>query len=172
MNIPETSEPSDSSSVSEWTSSTKLDWSCPSRSEIKRACKPFTRTTSLQRTYLKPQSHQIPLPCQSEPHLQNWTGPVHLGQRLRELVNHSPKLQVCNKHLSLVMLNIFMYMYYTPPNLYPMDLQYSRSMHVFSIIIEKCVDIDQMASLEASWTGSTVFFTKQWTWVQQKRGKE
>ena len=50
--------------------------------------------------------------------------------------------------LTLVMLNIFMY--YTPPQFYPVNLQNSSCKHVFSIRVENRVDPDQMASSEAS----------------------
>ena len=49
-------------------------------------------------------------------------------------------------NLTLGMLNIFMY--YTPPQFYPVNLQHSRCKHMFSIREENSVDPDQMASSE------------------------
>ena len=36
------------------------------------------------------------------------------------------------------------------------NMQYSRFKHIFSIIVENCVDPNQMASSEASLSGSSV----------------
>ena len=46
-------------------------------------------------------------------------------------------------------------MYYTPPHYYPVNC--SSYKHVFTSRMENNVDSDQLASLEASWSGSTVF---------------
>ena len=43
------------------------------------------------------------------------------------------------------------------PNCYPVNLQHSIRKHVFSIGVENNVDPDQMASLEANRSGSTMF---------------
>ena len=60
--------------------------------------------------------------------------------------------------LTLVMLNIFMY--YTPPQFYPVNLQPFTCKHVFSIRVENSVDSDPMASTEAIWSGSLLFSEK------------
>ena len=52
------------------------------------------------------------------------------------------------------------FMYYTPPLFYLLNWQHSSYMHVFSIRVENSVDPDQVASSEASWSGSTVFSQK------------
>ena len=43
------------------------------------------------------------------------------------------------------------------PEFYLINLQHSSSNHVFSIRLENSVDPDQMATLEAILSGSTVF---------------
>ena len=73
--------------------------------------------------------------------------------------------------LSLVMLNTFMY---SSLKCYPLsnDLQHFRFKQVFPIRVENSVDPDQMASPEASCSGSTVFSkTKGLNKVQQDEAK-
>ena len=59
--------------------------------------------------------------------------------------------------LTLVMLNILYTCTTLLPNFYPVYLHHSSCKHVFSSRVENGVDPVQMASLEASWVGSTVF---------------
>ena len=56
--------------------------------------------------------------------------------------------------LYLVILNNFMYN--TTPHYYPVNLQYSRCKHVFSISVENSKDPDQMATSKVSWSGATL----------------
>ena len=72
--------------------------------------------------------------------------------------------------LLLVMLNIFTY--YTLPDFYPVNMQFSSNMLVFCRQNGKCVDPDQMASSEASWFGSTVFSTNNKSWFSRTRVKK
>ena len=67
------------------------------------------------------------------------------------------------------MLDIFMH--YTPPHFHSANLQHSTCKYMFSIIVEKTVDLDQMASWEAIWSGSTVFSNKGQIQVQQDQGQ-
>ena len=55
------------------------------------------------------------------------------------------------------------------PNFYPVNLQHSSWKHVFSIRVENKVDLDQMASSEASWSGSTVFSKRDKSGISRTR---
>ena len=52
--------------------------------------------------------------------------------------------------LNLVMLNVFVY--YTPPHVFLLTFSIPFVSMFFSIILEKSVDPDRMASSEASWS--------------------
>ena len=55
----------------------------------------------------------------------------------------------------LVIMNIFMV--YSPPVFYPVNLNTSSYVHVFAIRVKKCVDPDQVAS-----SGSTMFSKRKY----------
>ena len=73
-----------------------------------------------------------------------------------------------NSNWTLVMLNMFMYLNF-PPIFYPCHQQHSNYKHVFSIRVENTDDPDQMASSEASWSGSTVFSKKDKSWFSKSQ---
>ena len=69
------------------------------------------------------------------------------------------KTTLKGKELTFVKLNIFYAV--TLPNCYTVNLQHSSCKHIFPIRVENSVDPVQMASSEASLSGSTVFSKKE-----------
>ena len=63
--------------------------------------------------------------------------------------------------LTFVMLNSFMYMCYTSPQFDPVYLLHFSYKHVFNSRVENIVDLDQLASLEASWSRYVTFQKKK-----------